>query len=58
MLDEIYKEARMRLQMCQSNLLLKFNDRKNKIFNVLKGELEETVARLRQAANAVIGQQQ
>ena len=48
----------MRLQMCQSNLLLKFNDRKNKIFNVLRGELEETVERLRQAANAVISQQQ
>ena len=48
----------MRLQMCQSNLLLKFNDSKNKIFNVLKGELEETVERLRQAANAVMSQQQ
>ena len=37
----------MRLQMCQSRLLVKFNDDKKMIFSVMRTELEETYGRLK-----------
>ena len=43
----------MRLQMCQSSLLFKFNDDKKMIFSVLKTELEETYGRLKQTASFI-----
>uniref|UniRef100_A0A7S3HX20 Uncharacterized protein n=1 Tax=Favella ehrenbergii TaxID=182087 RepID=A0A7S3HX20_9SPIT len=48
-LEEVYREGRKRLQMCQSSLLFKYNDDKNKIFGVLKKELEVTFESLKQA---------
>ena len=50
-LDEIYKIARMRLQMCQRSILVKYNDDKNQIFSTLKKELDDIYARLRHAIN-------
>ena len=46
-LDEAYKDARVRLQMCSGSILVRFNDDKKEIFGELKNELTETYSKLK-----------
>ena len=46
-LDEAYRMARIRLQMCQSSILFKFNDDDRRIFAELRSQLTETYNKLK-----------
>ena len=57
MLDEAYRKARIRLQMCQSSLLFKFNDDDRRIFAELRAQLTETYNKLQESSSCVPAQQ-
>ena len=47
LLEQVYKEARVRLQMCSSSLLFKFNDDDGSIFKQMKSELAQTYEQMK-----------
>ena len=48
-LDEAYRQAKIRLQMCQSSLLFKFNDDDRRIFAQLRQQLTETYEKIKRS---------
>ena len=50
-LEEAYRQARVRLQMCQGNLLVKFNDDDRRIFAELRAQLQETYEKIKSSSS-------